>query len=527
MSVGARVAPPLLVTGGAVANVDVPSVGGGSKRRAIQDILIDRGTFALVGSAGRGIQGSSAKPETLDLSGHLILPGLLDAHNHQQSAASDRLVVATAPVESIEDLLDCVALAAERRERGAWVVTERSMTRAQLREARFPTAAEIDARIPNHPVAIRFGAHAMALNSAALAVSGLAALGSDPTGGVLERSADGELLGPIHEYGAIRFVEAELSSPTEAELIHSLELTIDEYLRVGLTGVRIPGMRPGEFAWYQQLRDRDALRMRVSACVRTDTNASFEQKVATYRSWEVRTGFGDRLLQLDAMKIFVDGGVQPFGSETTEFVDSDELGRLVLEAVGRGWAVTCHAISRPAISRVLDAYAGVRAHGAHGVVLAIEHAFWADQEQLERAARLGVWLSLQPNLVRINAHLIGPREGVAFEPSIDIAHALAIGARVALGSDWNATPGTMERPFSPLLSMAIAVDEGVARDSVLGLHTEQVGLLMGRSDLGRIAPGYAGDLIAFNGPETFEELLSEPATLPSHVIVDGAVVVAP
>jgi len=523
---GTTLGASLRVTGGTLSGPGASGAGtSGTAGPSQQDVAVERGTIVAVGTVRP--QDASERAEVLDLTGHLVLPGLMDAHNHQQSAARDRLVVATAPVGSIEELVACVATAAQGRSPGSWIITERSMTRAQLREHRFPTAAEIDARVPDHPVAIRFGAHAMALNTAALAASGLAALAADPEGGVLERSADGAPLGPIHEYGAIRFVESKIASPTEGELVQSLEHTIDDYLRVGLTGVRIPGMRSGELAWYQELRDRDALRMRVSACVRTDTNASLEQKLAHYRSWEVRTGFGDRLLQLDAMKIFVDGGVQPFGAHTTEFVDSDELIRLVREATGGGWAVTCHAISPAAIDRVLDAYDTVRTDGRDQLTLAIEHAFWADREQVERAARLGVWLSLQPNLVRINAHLLGPREGVPAGVSIDIAHALEVGANVAFGSDWNATPGTEERPYSPLLSMAIAVEEGVDPGTALRLHTEQVGLLMGRRDLGRIAPGYAGDLIAFEGPETLEELLAQPDTLPSHVVVDGAVVVAP
>lgn len=486
-------------------------------------ILILNGRFRSIVPAS---EESAVRPPgvpVLDLSDLLVMPGLIDAHNHQQSAARDRLTVAVAHVDSIPTLVAELEKAARTRSAGSWIVSERSLTRAQLQEHRFPTARELDARIADHPVAVRFGAHAMALNTAALAASGLLQLESDPVGGVLERDDDGGLLGPIHEYGAIRSVERCLLTPSDQDHVQALEATITDYLSVGLTGVRVPGMRPGELAWYQALEERSDLRMRVAACVRTDTNAPFGEKVAAYRSWQVRTGFGSDRLWLDAIKIFVDGGVQPFGSPTTVFVDPDELERLVLEASGRSWAVTCHAVSQEAVSAALSAYAAVRASGLHTIRLAIEHAFWASVEQVERARDLGVWLSVQPNLDAINAHHLTSGNGRTAR-SIDIRNAFETGARVALGSDWNATPGTRERPYSPLRSIATVVESGLDPATALDLHTRQVGLLMGRDDVGALRKGHHADLVAYPDVTDLEGLLADPGVAPATVIVGGDVV---
>ncbi|MDR0360465.1 MAG: amidohydrolase family protein, partial [bacterium] len=109
----------------------------------------------------------------VDLGGLTAIPGLIDAHNHQPSAARDLRAEQTAHCGSLEQLLGCLAAAARRTPPGRWIVTEQSLTMSQLGMARLPLATELDAASAQHPVAVRFGAHVMALNTAGLRSSGL------------------------------------------------------------------------------------------------------------------------------------------------------------------------------------------------------------------------------------------------------------------------------------------------------------------------------------------------------------------
>lgn len=463
----------------------------------------------------------------IDLSSCTVTPGFFDAHNHQPSAARDALEVPTAHVTSIAELRGALAEWCAGRTPGTWVVTERSLSRAQLAERRFPTARELDDASRRHPIVVRFGAHAAVLNSAALVRSGLAELVTDPVGGRLERDEDGRPSGPVHEYGALAHIDAQRPPPSEAELVDALAAVQRSYVASGITSVRIPGVRPGELAWYQRLRDRgEPLHNRVSAAVRVDPTLSAADKRDLVASWQVRTGFGNDRLRIDGLKLFVDGGVDADADHpSTLFLSPPELNDLVGFATARGWSVACHANTSVAVDMVLDAYAAARSAARVEGPLVIEHGLFMTTAQLRRAAGLGVWLSTQPGLLDINDHLL---DGSASE-ACPLASALGAGVRVALGSDWNATPGTRRRPYSPLRTMAAARrDRAEAIDpwAALRLHTRAPAALIGHPSLGSLAVGAPADLVAFDGLPGVEELTGDADAVPCDVVVGGRQVLA-
>lgn len=473
--------------------------------------------------------GRDADTAVIDLSGRTVLPGFFDAHNHQPSAARDALEVSTSHVTSLEELAQALRSEREICRDGEWIVTERSLSRAQLRERRFPTARELDAVSEQHPIVVRFGAHAAALNTMALAMSGLAGLRADPPAGRLERDSDGVPLGPIHEYGAIARVEAQRGRTDEREHVRALAAIQLRYAATGITSVRVPGVRPGELAWYQRLRDRgEPLVNRIFAAVRLDPNLSQREKLEVVAGWEVRTGFGDEWLRIDALKIFVDGGVGEDPDKPAElYLSLRDLTELVDAATARGWSVACHANTSAAVAVVLGAYEKVRHQARPQTTLAIEHGLYMTDEQLEKAHRFKVWLSTQPALLEVNSHLLAVRAGGA--AGCPLRSALRSGVRVALGSDWNATPGTHLRPYAPLRSLALATGEGPERippRTALRLHTRGPAELVGHRSLGRIAPGAPADLIAFDGLRDASDLTADGGAVPSDVIVAGRQLVA-
>jgi predicted amidohydrolase YtcJ len=462
-------------------------------------------------------------PDVVDRRDATLTPGFIDAHNHQPSAARDALVVETAHVADIGELVAVITEEASRRPRGSWIATERSLTRAQLAEGRFPTATELDVGTESHPVAIRFGAHALVLNHAGLRDSGLAHRVDDPPGGWLERDGDGRPSGPVHEYGATDLVERLLDRPTGDDLRRSLALVQRQYLDIGLTSVRIPGVRPGELDWFSLQDDDAATRPRVFAAVRVDPNLSHADKLAFLTEHPRRTGQGDDHLRIDALKLFVDGGVDlPEDEAHTMFLEVTELTALAMAAVSAGWSVTCHAVSRAAVERVLDAYEAIRQQHGPGARLAIEHAVFASSAQMRRAASLGVWLSLQPALRELNAHLIDALPSAARDEAFPLAGALGAGARVALGSDWNATPRTRIRPFAPCRTLVAATTgpQAIPADVALDLHTRGSGELVGHPSLGSVAQGAPADLLVFDGCLDAADLAS-PDRTPEDVFVAG------
>ena len=450
-----------------------------------------------------------------DLRGHVLIPGLFDAHNHQPTAARDAGQVRVAHARSLDDLLAALAEAAARQPAGSWITTEHALTISQLGRSDLPGADVLDAATRGYPTAVRFGAHTMALNSLALAESGIAALTGNPRDGVVDRDqVTGRALGPIREYGAIAMVLDQVRKPLPEEAISSMRLTQREYARTGITSVRVPGLRSGDLGVYQSLLRSDGwLGTRVFGGPRLDPTHAHAAKLALIRSWEAVTGFGSEWLKVDAVKIFVDGGFETsLHGPTHLFLDAAKLEELVSCAVGRGWSVACHAVSQEAIELTLDAFEKVSEEFADCPPLVIEHGFFATRQQLEHAARLGVWLSTQPAVAYMDAELIrGSLPSRVVDRSFPLASALAQNVMCALGSDWNATPGSEQRPFDPLLSIrtsvtrvcadgsVLAPDEAISVDMALYLHTRAPAQLVGADDLGGLWEGAVADFVALDG----------------------------
>ncbi|MFI6348623.1 amidohydrolase [Streptomyces sp. NPDC050560] len=450
-----------------------------------------------------------------DLGGAVLAPGFFDAHNHQPSAARDRGQVRTAHVTGLDGLRAALAAAARERRPGEWISTEHPLTLSQLDPPELPTAADLDPVTPHHPTAVRFGAHTMVLNTRALRLSGLAALPADPPGGVLDRDPHtGAPLGPVREYGALRYVLAHLTGPDD--LPAALRATQHEYARAGITALRVTGFRPGDRELYEALLAADGrLAHRVAGGPRLDPTTPLAERLAAVDAWDP-AGPHSEWLRPDAVKIFVDGGVETALDGTTHlFTGPGDLLTLVRHAVARGWSVACHAVTADAVGLALDAYESVGGP-APGRRFAVEHGFLATPAQLARAARLGVWLSAQPAVAHIESALVHARLP---DPTgaFPLASALAGGVRCALGSDWNATPGTRLRPFDPLASVRAAVtragadgrslgaDEAVDTATALYLHTRAPALLAGLDDVGGLWPGARADLVAL-GADPVEDL---------------------
>jgi predicted amidohydrolase YtcJ len=139
----------------------------------------------------------------------------------------------------------------------------------------------------------------------------------------------------------------------------------------------------------------------------------------------------------------------------------------------------------------------------------IEHGYFATPPQLRRAARLGVWLSTQPAIAQVEDRLISASGGTALgRAPFPLRSALSVGVGCALGSDWNATPGSAARPFVPLETIRIATgqhhrggldeDEVVDIATAMHLHTRAAAELAGCSDRGAIHPGALADLVVLS-----------------------------
>ncbi len=363
----------------------------------------------VVAAGPREVVAALAGPGTrrIDLGGRLAVPAFNDSHMHllPMGLGMGQVNLRAPQVNSLDVLLARIREAARTAPRGGWIVG-RGWDDTELAENRPPTAAELQAAAPGHPVlAVRTCGHAAVASLTALALAGIGDDTPDPQGGAIERR-EGRPTGVLHE-SAIRMVRAQIAKPTDAQLVDAIERAGRRMLSEGFTAVMdanvgmVAGIR--EIDAYLVALAEGRLPVRTWACLAGNPDGIADA------AWErgVRPMQGDDMLRFGAMKVFADGSAggrtaamsepyQPHGNEapgTGMFIFPHEvLHGLFAKYHRQGWQLAIHAIGDAAIETTI---AGFEAMDSAGHPLAgrrhrIEHCEFVRRDQIARMAARGI-----------------------------------------------------------------------------------------------------------------------------------------
>ncbi|MBI4768829.1 MAG: amidohydrolase, partial [Chloroflexi bacterium] len=343
-----------------------------------------------------------------------VIPGLTDSHLHFEWYSLS-LQAVDARTDTKEEILRRVKERADRTPPGEWIFG-RGWNQTRWPDARFPAAADLDAAASDHPAyLIAQSGHAGWANSLALKRVGITDNTPNPPGGEFQRDAHGCLTGVMLEDACWAFREA-MPRESEEDVARAMLPAFENAWKVGLTGVHdFDGVRC--FVAYQLLKERGQLGLRV---VKNIPVAHLEGAVGV----GLRSGFGDHWLRIGNVKIFADGALGPRSAAMFEpyegepgnrgivVTDKEEIyekGRLAAE---HGLALTVHAIGDRANHDLLDVYEKLREEEISNPKSQIsnlqsqisnlklrhrvEHLQVVHPDDLTRAARLGVIVSMQP-----------------------------------------------------------------------------------------------------------------------------------
>jgi predicted amidohydrolase YtcJ len=369
-----------------------------------------------------------ASPETLDLGGRVVVPGLTDSHVHFPTWALAQDEVKLDGCATLDEALDRVRSAT--LEPGRWL-RGYGWRSGDWHPQREPTRADLDAITGDVPAAmIAKDYHSLWLNTAALALAG----GDlDVEGGVVERDARGEPTGVLREEAAWQFKERHMTLPDD-EYLTAMRAGIKLANSRGVTAVHDKDGWLGALRLWQQLEEAGSLSLRVWQSIPHDR---LDHAVAV----GLRSGLGSRYLRVGYLKVFMDGTL---GSQTAWMLDGsgvqitsgEELADIVRRGAEAGFPVGVHAIGDRANREALDAFeATADAWRPRGLRQRIEHAQLLAPEDLSRFAEIGVACSVQfshaPSDRDIaDEHWAGKTDGAyAFRSLLDS------GARVMNGSD--------------------------------------------------------------------------------------------
>src|SRR5580765_3555071 len=189
-------------------------------------------------AAGDGAQLRQRYPDAkyLDGGGATVLPGLIDAHGHVFSLGYKSVQIDLDGTESLSAALERVRSFLKAHPGTGWVQGE-GWNQVIWKLGRFPLATELDAVVSDRPAALgRVDGHAMWLNSRALQLAGITKDTPDPTGGRIERDANGNPSGVLVDK-AMDLANKVIPAPSVAERRAALSAALAKLTAVGLTSV--------------------------------------------------------------------------------------------------------------------------------------------------------------------------------------------------------------------------------------------------------------------------------------------------
>lgn len=527
----AYVGSPGSAKGSWADNVDIACLGG-----------------RIIGMAPAGGLEHLAGPRTtrVDLGARVAYPGFVDSHTHLKRASligSVFLDCGAPDVRSIGDVLGAVSERSAALGLEEWIEGD-NLNPFTLVEQRFPTRYELDEASGGRPVILRgVGRHVVVANSAALAAASIDATTQDVPGGHIERDADNEPNGVLHERAKFGLdttqADTVVPPPSEKVRLDGLREALQALHRRGVTTLHeIPRARD-EIGDYLALRERRDLTMRIAFYIRGwESSTKLEHMV----SLGLRSGFGDDWLMIAGVKFSVDGSAMyrnaavhtPYpdtdGSRGLVRMDADQLAGYIGACREAGLRVAVHAIGDRALDIALDAYdqAPPRTAGDSSGDDRIEHASVAPgPERLARMARLGLTLSQQPAFIESSgSSLASVFQDDRLDGFFPVAGARDLGVPVILNSDY---PNAPADPFMTLRcavtrrsseGQMVGETEAVDVQTAFAMMTEAPARAIGRQDRsGRLAEGMLADFFV-----TDEDFMSGPADEFNQVTVRTTVV---
>lgn len=445
-----------------VTNVNGYTLDSHGKLQHFQALLVDHGKVVATGSTA-ALATHAKGAHVLDGHDRTLLPGLTDAHGH---------VLDLGYAHNQADLTGTTSLGAAQAKVKAYAtahpdakwITGGGWNQVIWKLGRFPTAQELDAVVPDRPALLsRIDGHAVWVNSAAMKLAGISRETRDPSGGRIERDADGNPSGVFVD-GATVLVESKVPAPTAKEQAAALDAAMAEMASVGLTSVDIPGIDLADYRLLRQYADEHKLTARMYAMIRnTGTDFDVISKDGPL------LGYGDDFLTVRAVKLFADGALgsrgaamlAPYsddpGNRGLLFHQPDELTTMVGKALARGYQVCIHAIGDRANREVLDSFAAAyKLHGGESLRNRVEHAQIVSLQDIPRFVQLHLIASMQPTHATSDMNMAEARIGhERMQGAYAWRRFLQQGTVIAGGSDF---PVESPNPFYGLYSAVTRQD---------------------------------------------------------------------
>ncbi len=476
----------------------------------VEAVAIRKGRILGVGSNSDISAMAGPDTEITDLQGRTVVPGLIDNHHHFVRASEQWYRhVRWDEVSSRETALGMLQERARQLPPGEWIVVLGGWIYEQFRDDSSPfTVSELDSILPENPLYIQLGYSHGYANSLALRTAGIDDNTVLTSPGVIIKDENGKLTGEF--IGAWAFLRVAGSIPPVPPDIwdNSLQLTINDYIKAGVTALLDVGgntVTPRHYDAVKRAAAAGNLPMRVFYTLNS-TNGVGPTAGEIIESLSTnKPNLGNDMFDQFAYGEMTYPGIRdPFGGEWNPQQEQiDNYIRIAKTAADNGWQIHEHSTRADKIAALLDMFEKVAEdYPVKELRWTMAHCENITDASIDRAINLGVLFALHSS-AGLGAPAIAAqfgRDAVNRVPPIRTIHDK--GGIWGLGSD-----GTVVSGYNPFQNIGWAVtgkarsgekylEETVSREAALIAHTRSNAYLLFKEDvLGSLEPGKYADLV--------------------------------
>ncbi len=399
-----------LYSGGPIITLD-------DQRPSAEAIVVRDGHIAFVGTRRAALRFSPAATQ-VDLQGHALTPGFIDAHGHVSGVGLQALSANLLPApdgegNSIPALQKIMRdFRAQATVPGGYkVLIGFGYDDSQLAEKRHPTRTELDAIATDIPVILMHqSGHLGAYNSKALELAGITADTPNPEGGVIRRETGSQVPDGVLEESAHNLALAKLMPALSLDqAMAMLEAGQALYMKYGYTTAQDGKTDAGTLAMLPMAGKAGKLKIDVVAY--PDIHVALESP-AMQGPYYAPT-YTDHF-RIGGVKISLDGspqgktawlsrpyyqvpeGEKPDYAGYPAYTDA-QVDELIGKAWQHGWQVLAHANGDAAIDQLIHAVAAAEAaYPQRHLLPVLIHGQTLRKDQVGEIRRLGIFPSLFP-----------------------------------------------------------------------------------------------------------------------------------
>ncbi len=451
---------------------------------SVRQAVAIRGGYLVYVGTNEGVRPYIGKrTKVIDLHGRMVMPGIVDAHNHAVFAGMELtgcdLHYAQLTVAQLQQAIQACLDETRTKEPNTYLQVWNWYQEAMRPSGVKVTRADLDVLKTHRPIVVQssFG-HTTLANSRAIALAGITRKTPNPRGGVIDRDASGDPSGTFED-AAQALVYKAMPPPSARDILDSAKAALAAMRRQGETAFMLQIATRADIQAFSTLRQEGQLTERAYMAPDVSPDAMVgDPQVAVRRILALKDqydtgpiGPAPNLWVRNAGELFQDG-VQQYPEETASllspyfvnkgttqkpdwvpgtwsgpapYTPAKPFAHLLLALANAGIEPEVHAIGDRAIRHTLNAYAYVRAH-LHGrdVRLEIAHAEIVAPSDIARFKTLNVipdmafqWAKPGPDSLDTSQDYIGIARSNRQEPE---GYFDRIGVPVAQGSDWPVDP---------------------------------------------------------------------------------------